>query len=346
MDNVSNSEFLSTVDELLDMEEGGSRQLEIPEALAGERLDKVLAQLMPEFSRNRIQGWIEAGYVTSHGQILKVRHRSQAGELIQVEIQPEPEELAYLPEDIPLDIVFEDEDLLIINKPAGMVVHPAAGNWQGTLLNALLHHYPKIAEVPRCGIVHRLDKETSGLLMVAKTIEAQLDLVRQLEARRVVRRYFALAWGLVKPQTIDAPIGRDPKDRLKMGIVRGQQGKVAITHIKRLAQVDLADKTITAIQVQLETGRTHQIRVHLESIGHPLLGDLVYRKRIPAVAAKLEFSRAGQALHALVLGIIHPRTQKPMLWQAPLPTDMSDLVQHLGFSPNVAHVDLESLDVE
>ena len=345
MDNVSDSEFSSSADELLDTEEGQTRQLEIPEALAGERLDKVLAQLMPEFSRNRIQGWIEAGYVKSHGQILKVRHRSQAGELISVDIQPEPEEMAYLPEDIPLEIVFEDDDLLIINKPAGMVVHPAAGNWQGTLLNALLHHYPKIGEVPRCGIVHRLDKETSGLLMVAKTIEAQLDLVRQLESRRVVRRYFALAWGLVKPQTIDAPIGRDPKDRLKMAIVRGQQGKVAITHIKRLATVELADKSITAIQVQLETGRTHQIRVHLESIGHPLLGDLVYRKRVPAQAAQLEFARGGQALHALVLGILHPRTQETMLWQAPLPPDMTDLVHQLGFSSEVPQVDLESLDV-
>ena len=316
----------------------------MPDNLAGERLDKVLAQLIPQHSRNRLQSWIESGFVTSEGEKLKIRYSPKKGEKILVVPQASPEEAAYLPEDIPLDIVYEDSDLLVIHKPAGMVVHPAAGNWSGTLLNALLHHYPKIGEIPRAGIVHRLDKDTSGLLMVAKTLEAQTELVRQLESRRVVRRYLAFAWGSVRSQTIHASIGRDPRDRLKMALISGSAGKPAITHIRPLATVDWSATKVSLVTCRLETGRTHQIRVHLESAGHPLLGDSVYKKKLPQCASQLEFSRVGQALHAAVLGIVHPRTGQAMRWEARLPADMHKLGLFLGFTEEQFWPDWDSLD--
>jgi 23S rRNA pseudouridine1911/1915/1917 synthase len=316
----------------------------VPDNLAGERLDKVLAQLIPQHSRNRLQSWIESGFVTSEGEKLKIRYSPKKGQTILVLPQASPEEAAYLPEDIPLEIIYEDDDLLVIHKPAGMVVHPAAGNWSGTLLNALLHHYPKIAEVPRAGIVHRLDKDTSGLLMVAKTLEAQTDLVRQLESRRVVRRYLAFAWGSVQSQTIHASIGRDPRDRLKMATMTGSASKPAITHVRQLATVNWAATKVSLVACRLETGRTHQIRVHLESVGHPLLGDPVYKKKLPQSASQLEFSRPGQALHAAVLGIIHPRTGEAMRWEARLPLDMRELGVFLGFTEEQFWLDWESLD--
>jgi 23S rRNA pseudouridine1911/1915/1917 synthase len=317
----------------------------VPDILAGERLDKVLAQLIPQHSRNRLQTWIEGGFVTSAGQKLKIRYSPKAGELIELSPQPSPEEQAYIAEDIALDVIYEDAEILVIHKPAGMVVHPAAGNWSGTLLNALLFRYPGISEVPRAGIVHRLDKDTSGLLMVAKTLESQTDLVRQLQSRQVVRRYLAYAWGAVKSQTVHASIGRDPKDRLRMALMTGSASKPAVTHVHQLGLVTFADTRISLVACKLETGRTHQIRVHLESLGNPLLGDPVYKKRLPASASKLEFARSGQALHAAILGIKHPKTGQDMLWEARLPKDMENLGLSLGFTMDQLWPDWEVLDV-
>jgi 23S rRNA pseudouridine1911/1915/1917 synthase len=226
-----------------------------------------------------------------------------------------------------------------------MVVHPAAGNWSGTLLNALLFRYPDIAQVPRAGIVHRLDKDTSGLLMVAKTLEAQTDLVRQLQSRQVIRRYLAFAWGQVKSQTVHASIGRDPRDRLKMALMTGSASKPAVTHVQLLHCLEFGRTKVSLVACRLETGRTHQIRVHLESLGNALLGDPVYKKKNPPESQQLEFARVGQALHAAVLGIIHPRTKEAMLWQAPMPEDMQALAQHLQFPQATLWPDWESLDV-
>ena len=317
----------------------------MPDNLAGERLDKVLAQLIPQHSRNRLQSWIEGGFVTLAGATLKIRYSVNAGDQITVIPQASAEEQAYLPENISLDIVYEDEDILVIHKPAGMVVHPAAGNWSGTVLNALLHHYPSIAGVPRAGIVHRLDKDTSGLLMIAKTLEAQTDLVRQLQSRQVIRRYLAFAWGQVKSQTVHASLGRDPRDRLKMALLTGSASKPAVTHVHHLETVDFQKTKISLVVCRLETGRTHQIRVHLESLGNPLVGDPVYKKKLPADAAALSFARPGQALHAAVLGIEHPRTKETMIWKAPLPSDMQQLGEGLGFSTSCLWPNWESFDV-
>jgi 23S rRNA pseudouridine1911/1915/1917 synthase len=317
----------------------------VPDNLAGERLDKVLAQLIPQHSRNRLQSWIEGGFVTLAGATLKIRYSVNAGDQITVIPQASAEEQAYLPENISLDIVYEDEDILVIHKPAGMVVHPAAGNWSGTVLNALLHHYPSIAGVPRAGIVHRLDKDTSGLLMIAKTLEAQTDLVRQLQSRQVIRRYLAFAWGQVKSQTVHASLGRDPRDRLKMALLTGSASKPAVTHVHHLETVDFQKTKISLVVCRLETGRTHQIRVHLESLGNPLVGDPVYKKKLPADAAALSFARPGQALHAAVLGIEHPRTKETMIWKAPLPSDMQQLGEGLGFSASCLWPNWESFDV-
>jgi 23S rRNA pseudouridine1911/1915/1917 synthase len=317
----------------------------VPDNLAGERLDKVLAQLIPQHSRNRLQTWIEDGFVTLAGETLKIRYAAKAGDQITVIPQATPEEQAYQAEDIPLDIVYEDEDLLVIHKPAGMVVHPAAGNWSGTLLNALLHYYPAISTVPRAGIVHRLDKDTSGLLMVAKTLEAQTDLVRQLQARQVNRRYLAFAWGQVRSQTIHASIGRDPRDRLKMALLTGSASKPAVTHVENLKTLAFNQSSVSLVMCRLETGRTHQIRVHMESIGNPLLGDPVYKKKSPAQAQALSFVRGGQALHAALLGIVHPRTQETMVWHAQLPADMQSLGLELGFTANDLNPDWSKWDL-
>jgi 23S rRNA pseudouridine1911/1915/1917 synthase len=236
------------------------------------------------------------------------------------DIRNQPE----LPEDIPLDVVFEDETLLVINKPAGLVVHPGSGNWSGTLMNALLHHVPGIEVVPRAGIVHRLDKDTSGLLVVAKTLEAQTHLVRQLQERTVRRIYLALAAGAMKHEgTVNEPIGRHPSQRIKMAIVpENRGGKPAITNIRIL---ELFPYT-TFVECSLETGRTHQIRVHMAAIHHPLVGDQVYGKHNPKLP---EFPR--QALHATRLGLVHPLTGLKMQWEVPMPEDMRDLLDSLRY---------------
>jgi 23S rRNA pseudouridine1911/1915/1917 synthase len=225
-----------------------------------------------------------------------------------------------------LDCIFADDTILIFNKATGMVMHPAAGNWSGTVLNGLLFHYPELQDLPRAGIVHRLDKDTSGLFVVARTALAQTAIVRLLQDHLVERRYLAWVWGDTPLRgTIDAAVGRDPRDRLKMAVVSAsQQGaKSAVTHYKRLALGSLGNAKVSLLECRLETGRTHQIRVHLESLGYPLLGDPIYRKKIPAAAKELSLQR--QALHAFALQFMHPKTQSPMSWFAPIPHDLLTL---------------------
>jgi 23S rRNA pseudouridine1911/1915/1917 synthase len=300
-------------------------RLTVPEACSGRRLDQVLAELLPEHSRNRLQGWVRDGCVQVDGKVeAEPKRKVMGGEVLLV---AEPEDARLLPdqpEDIPLDVVYEDETLLVINKPAGLVVHPGSGNWSGTLMNALLHHVPGIEAVPRAGIVHRLDKDTSGLMVVAKTLEAQTDLVRQLQARTVRRVYLALAAGAMKHEgTVNEPIGRHPSQRIKMAIVpENRGGKPAVTHIRILE----AFTYTTFVECSLETGRTHQIRVHMAAIHHPLVGDQVYGKHNPKLP---EFHR--QALHATRLGLVHPLTGLKMQWEVPPPEDMRDLLDHLRY---------------
>jgi 23S rRNA pseudouridine1911/1915/1917 synthase len=300
-----------------------SLALAAPADSGGLRLDHVLAGLLPQHSRNRLQGWIREGRVKVDGKpASEPKQKLWGGEAINVEAALEEQVSASLPEAIPLHVVFEDETLIVIDKPAGLVVHPAAGNWSGTLLNALLHHAPQLASVPRAGIVHRLDKDTSGLLVVAKTLEAQTDLVRQLQARTVKREYQALARGQVeRGGTVDAPIGRHPIQRTKMAVVMG--GKPARTHYRIVERFS----TCTLIECSLETGRTHQIRVHLDHIGHPLVGDPVYGRGANRVPRGPAFDR--QFLHARKLGLVHPASGKSMLWKSPLPDEMADLLDQL-----------------
>lgn len=301
----------------------------IPEALAGRRLDQALAELFPEYSRSRLQQWIKQGAVRVDGRLLRPREPVQGGERvwIRAELAPVGEVQAQA---IPLDIVFEDADLLVVNKPPGLVVHPAAGNWAGTLQNALLHHAPTLAHLPRGGIVHRLDKDTSGLLVIAKTLEAHTRLVAALQARDVKREYLAVVGGrVISGGTIEGNIGRHPVDRKRMAVVEG--GKPAVTHYR----VEERYRGHSLLRLRLETGRTHQIRVHLAHIRHPIVGDPVYggRLKLPAgagpelIAALRGFKR--QALHATRLGLEHPRSGEPMSWEAPLPADMRALIAAL-----------------
>ncbi|MGF6597071.1 23S rRNA pseudouridine1911/1915/1917 synthase [Paraburkholderia sp. GAS448] len=309
------------------------RIVQVPDELAGDRLDKVLAKVFPEFSRSRLQSWIEAGRVQVDGAPAKIRQPVPLGATIELVPDLLPEQLAFTPEPVPLDIVYEDDTLVVINKPAGLVVHPAAGNWSGTVLNGLLHRYGAAAAgLPRAGIVHRLDKETSGLMVVARTLEAQTDLVRQLQARTVKRRYLALVWGNMPDEgTIDAPIGRDPRERTRMAVVTGASGKPARTHFRRVDSTIWERQPVSAIHCDLETGRTHQIRVHCAHIGHPLLGDPVYgRARGKRSVTPLPDGFARQALHAWRLGLIHPRTGRTMQWRADVPDDLAALSAALG----------------
>ncbi|WP_116140685.1 RluA family pseudouridine synthase [Trinickia diaoshuihuensis] len=310
----------------------------VPAALAGERLDKVLAKVFPEYSRSRLQSWTEAGRVLLNGAPAKVRQAVPLDARIELTPDRLPEQLAFTPEPVPLEVVYEDETLVVLNKPAGLVVHPAAGNWSGTILNGLLHRYPDAAGLPRAGIVHRLDKETSGLMVVARTLEAQTDLVRQLQARTVKRRYVALVWGAMPGEgIIDAPIGRDPRERTRMAVVAGASGKAARTRFRLVDQTMWKQQTVSAVHCDLETGRTHQIRVHCAHVGHPLLGDPVYgsaRGRRSSAPLPGGFTR--QALHAWQLGLVHPGTGRSMRWRADLPEDMAELVQALGFGQDAA----------
>ncbi|MBA4915493.1 23S rRNA pseudouridine(1911/1915/1917) synthase RluD [Pseudomonas aeruginosa] len=297
------------------------RAAEVPFELGGQRLDQIAAQLFPEHSRSRLAGWIKDGRLTVDGAVLRPRDIVHSGAQLVLEAEQEAQG-EWLAQDIELEIVYEDEHILVIDKPAGLVVHPAAGHQDGTLLNALLYHVPDIANVPRAGIVHRLDKDTTGLMVVAKTLEAHTKLVAQLQARSVSRIYEAIVIGVITSGgTIDAPIGRHGVQRQKMAVV--DAGKVAVSHYRVLERF----RAHTHTRVKLETGRTHQIRVHMSHIGYPLVGDPVYggRFRIPPVASQTlvqtlrEFPR--QALHARFLELDHPATGVRMKWESPRPED-------------------------
>ena len=290
----------------------------MPAACAGLRLDQALAKLLPEFSRSRLAQWVRLSRATVNGRAVLPRQKVWGGEVIDIDPVPDAAAAAHRPEDIPLDVVFEDATLLVVNKPAGLVVHPGSGNWQGTLLNALLQRVPALAGIPRAGIVHRLDKDTSGLLVVAKTLAAQASLVRQLQARSVKREYLAVAHGrIARDGRIEAPIGRHPVKRTKMAVAA--RGRPAVTHYQVLERYPGA----SLLRCRLETGRTHQIRVHLSAQGHPLVGDPVYGKR----SSGIPFPR--QALHAERLALIHPRTGKAVDWQVEPPADMRELIESL-----------------
>ena len=295
--------------------------LSVPADCAGQRLDQVLARLRPQHSRSRLQNWIREGRVAVGGQTAcEPKQKLWGGELIELVEATDEHKLSSVPEAIALNIVHEDETLIVLDKPAGLVVHPGSGNWSGTLLNALLYHAPELERVPRAGIVHRLDKDTSGLMVVARTLEAQTDLVRQLQARTVKRFYQALVRGNVEHgATVDAPIGRHPTQRTRMAVVK--TGKPARTHYRIVERfIDC-----TLLECALETGRTHQIRVHMTSIGHPLVGDPVYGGGTSRVPIGPEFHR--QALHARRLGLVHPASGKPMLWKSNPPEDMAELIE-------------------
>ena len=302
---------------------------EVPFDLGGQRLDQVAAQLFPEHSRSRLAGWIKDGHLTVDGAVLRPKDVVHAGSRLALEVQLEAQG-EWKAQDIELDIVYEDEHILVIDKPAGLVVDPAAGHQDGTLLNALLHHVPHLANVPRAGIVHRLDKDTTGLMVVAKTLEAHTNLVAQLQARSVSRIYEAIVVGvIVSGGKVDAPISRHGVMRQKMAVV--PTGKQAISHYRVLERF----RSHTHTRVKLETGRTHQIRVHMSHIGFPLVGDPVYggRFRIPAGASPTlveslrDFPR--QALHARFLELDHPATGMRMKWESPLPDDFTWLLSLL-----------------
>ena len=304
--------------------------LEVPVALAGMRLDAALAKLLPDYSRSRISTWIKEGCVLLNGKTASPKDKLIGGEQVQVVVQTSDEMKAFAPEPMDLDIVYEDDSVIVLNKPAGLVVHPGAGNWSGTLLNGLLAYCPGLAQVPRAGIVHRLDKDTSGLMVVAKTLPAQNHLVRQLQERSVKRIYRAVVDGIVPfDGKIETQIGRDPHNRLKMAVVKFGD-KEALTHVKVLERY----QSHSYIECSLETGRTHQIRVHMREAGHPLAGDPVYGNlRHPCtnevkMAAK---QLARQALHAYRLSFIHPETGEFVSFEAPIPKDMYHLLSVLRF---------------
>lgn len=300
--------------------------------LAGSRLDQVAATLFPDYSRARLQQWIKEGLLLVDGAIAQNRLKLYGGELLSLSVVVEHQE-QWQAEDLPIDIVYEDESLLVINKHAGLVVHPAAGNYTGTLLNALLHHYPNLGKVPRAGIVHRLDKETSGLMVVARDISAHQALVAMIQAREVSREYQAIVNGLVTAGgTVDAALGRHPVHRKKRAVVPEDSGKNAITHYRILKKY----RAHSHLQVKLETGRTHQIRVHMAHIGFPIVGDQVYGGRLklpkgasPELIASLSgFKR--QALHAWKLGLQHPVSGEDMQWEQEIPQDMQELLAILA----------------
>ena len=304
--------------------------IEVPAELAGLRLDQAAAELIPDYSRARLQGWIKSGQLTVNGAAAKPRDKLFGGERLSLRAELEPQG-EWLAQAIDLKIVYEDDSLLVIDKPAGLVVHPAAGNPDGTLLNGLLHHCPALEMIPRAGIVHRLDKDTSGLMVVAKTLPAQTSLVAQLKDRSVSRLYDAIVQGLLSGGgTVDAPIGRHRQNRLKMAVL-DFGGKEAITHYR----VQERFQAQTLVRCKLETGRTHQIRVHMAHIRHPLVGDPLYggRPKLPAeapaalVRALQAFPR--QALHAAELALLHPQSGEEMHWSTPMPADMLQLLAQL-----------------
>ncbi len=301
------------------------RSFTIDAAHHGDRLDRSLVAMAPEFSRSFLQQLIEAGAVMLDGTpATRSSAKVKAGSHGTIELRPTPQSQAFRPEAMTLDVVFEDENLLVINKPAGLVVHPAPGNWSGTLLNGLLGRDPEASVLPRAGIVHRLDKDTSGLMVVARTRTVMDALVRLIAAREVSRQYLALAhrpWGGIKHRSVDAPIGRDPRNRLRMAVI--ESGKPAFTGFELLH--DVAEGCW--VRATLQTGRTHQIRVHMAHIGHPLVADELYGGRVTAGLER-------QALHAYRLAFVHPVTGRPLEFHAPIPADIEHALAEWGVRYN------------
>ena len=302
----------------------------IPDRLQGQRLDSALSQMLPDYSRSKITSWIKSGKALINNQAFKPKDKVEGGEIISIAVEVETTN-NWIAEDIPINVVYEDADVIVVNKPVGLVTHPGAGNTTGTLANALLHYDPSLATLDRAGIVHRLDKNTSGLMVVARSEVAQKRLVEQLQTHSVSREYSAIVYGhMISGGTVDAPIGRDSKDRLKQAVT--ESGKHAVTHyrvIERFAHH-------THIKAVLETGRTHQIRVHMSSVGHPLIADPMYGGKLhfpkgaeePLKEALKQFKR--QALHAKKLTFTHPTQGEAMSFKAPIPKDMQDLLQILA----------------
>jgi 23S rRNA pseudouridine1911/1915/1917 synthase len=313
-------------DDVVDAPEVESREVEVDASGHGERLDRFLTRLAPEFSRNHLQSLVERGCVSLDGRVADSSSRKlRAGQRLRVDLQPTDESRAFRAEEMALDIVFEDDAMLVVNKPAGLVVHPAAGNWSGTLMNGLLAHHPPVASLPRAGIVHRLDKDTSGLMVVGKSLEGVTALSRMIAAREVHREYLALAYGtLADPIVIDVPLRRDPISRVKMAVAPSEAlGKSARTDVYPVGVGLAAERSISGVHCVLHSGRTHQIRVHLAYRGHPLVADELY-----GGAPALGLVR--QALHAARLSFNHPLTGEPMQFVAPLPVDLAAAWAALG----------------
>lgn len=313
------------------MSESINKHAVVPRECHGQRIDVVLAQLFPDFSRSQLSSWLKQGAITVNHRHCKPKDKVADGDEIDMHVDfIASSNMISLPEAIPLNIVYEDEHLLVINKPAGLVVHPGAGNREHTLVNALLHHTPELTHLPRAGIVHRLDKDTTGLLVIAKTLTAHTDLIRQMQAREIHRQYITLVQGhLISGGEIDTFFGRHPRNRLKMAVC--SQGRQATT----LYSIRKQYHDYTLLDVELLTGRTHQIRVHMAHINHPVVGDQLYggRMRFPAQATEalretlMNFQR--QALHASNLSLRHPATDEELTFEAPLPEDFQSLLQSL-----------------
>jgi len=324
--------------------EPSKQTIEVPEELDGARFDRVLAKLFPEYSRSRLKTWVLGGRALLDGAEVAPKQAVKQGQ--QIELLPEAEEVTEAaPEPMNLTIVYEDEHVLVINKPAGLVVHPGAGNHTGTLVNGLLAHDPALAALPRAGLIHRLDKDTSGLLIIARSLPAHTQLVRALEAREISREYRAVCLGrLTAGGTVDAPIGRHPGHRTKMAV--SQTGKPAVTHYRVLTRF----ANFTFIAVRLESGRTHQIRVHMAHQNHPLVGDPLYARRLVIPAGSDEsltealhgFRR--QALHASRLAFAHPISGEPVELRADMPADLSNLLQVMAASSDGINITAEELN--
>ena len=300
----------------------------VPEHLAGKRFDQALAEMFPEFSRSRLTEWIKSGDALLNGELSKPKSAVNGGETVTLAAKQQIETDA-VAEDIPLTVLYADADVLVVDKPAGLVVHPGAGNARGTLVNALLHYDPALANLPRAGIVHRLDKDTSGLMVVARSLRAHASLIEQLSSRAVHRQYVAVVQGpMVAGNTVDAPIDRHPRDRIRMAVVKEGGGREAITHYR----VREKFRAHTVVECRLETGRTHQIRVHMAYVKHPLIGDPLYGGsfKLPKAAteelvAELRGFRR-QALHAEKLSFVHPVSGETLSFESPLPADMTALI--------------------
>ncbi len=314
----------------------------VPVESAGQRFDQVLAQLWPDFSRTRLQQWLKEGKVTLDGKIPRGKDKVWGGECIALAVEAaleDTEAIGWGPQELPVDVVYQDEQILVVNKAAGVVVHPGAGNRELTLVNALLHRFPELAKIPRAGIIHRLDKDTSGLLVVARSLAAHHGLVEQIQAREFEREYRAVVLGIMTAGgTVDAPINRHPVHRTRMAVSEG--GRESVTHYRVMERFRIH----TYIRLNLETGRTHQIRVHMAHVDHPLVGDPTYggRLRLPRGASpELSETLRGfkrQALHAAALGLTHPKSGETLRWEAPVPDDMLNLLAKLR-EDNVAHGD-------